>query len=77
MKVPFRTDLMDGMVCVMNVEDLDIVEIRFDTVTREIRVVYQEPDYAAMSWQDLRESVLAMGGIYTNKKAALEFLTGV
>lgn len=81
MKIPFKTTTVDGDENVMVVGDINPDEIRFNRVTREISIVYENSKYTLedidqLSWQAIKKLVESHGGKWVNKSVGIDFLVG-
>jgi len=80
--IPFAPKTRIGEEQIMDTSGLNIVSIRFNINSRELRLVVVEKEFtdaklSALSWQGVKKLVEDNNGVWTNKNEGIEFLTGV
>ena len=80
--IPFAPNQRIGEETIMDTSGLNIVAIRFNINSRELRLVVKEGEFteeklSTLSWQGVKKLVEDNNGIWTNKNEGIEFLTGV
>ncbi len=64
-------------VSVMDQDVPDTVEKTDSPDLEDIAAVVKEKDFDAMSWREVREQVLAAGGVWTTKIEGINYLRGI
>ena len=80
--IPFAPRQTIGEESIMDTSGLNIVAIRLNVNSRELRLVVKESEFteeklSALSWQGVKKLVENNNGVWTNKNEGIEFLTGV